>query len=104
MRRILYLLGAAWLSFSCLGCERLQSTIWQIEADIAYNQGQYQKSIEFYQKLIRLHPQNADYQWHLGLAYYSSEQKNGVKAQIARLERLGRQDLADDLRQLLKTP
>ena len=101
MRKVIYLLIMAGLFFSCLGCENIQSSLWQIEADIFYNQGQFKKSIEFYQKLIRLNPLNADYYWHLGLAYYSDNQKSKVKTQIGRLEALGREDLANDLQQLL---
>ncbi len=73
-----------------------------MQAESAYNQGQFGKAIRIYQDLIKISPQSADLHWHLGIVYFSSGNTDKVIVQIKRLRSLGEKRYADDLKQLLE--
>ena len=88
-------------SFIMSSCRKAESSWDLIKADTAYNQGNFEKAIELYKKLIEQDPQKADLYWKIGIAYYSNGEKFNTQKQIIQLKKLGKNDLADDLQQLL---
>jgi len=86
--------------FLC-SCERISTAMMLMQANTSYNQGKYDKAIELYQKLIEINPANPEYHYQMGLSYFSSGDKTKVQQKANRLRKLGRDDLAQSLEQLL---
>ena len=72
-----------------------------IKADTAYNQSHFKEAIELYKKLIEKDPQRSELYWKLGISYYSDGDRFNTRKQISQLRKLGKDDLANDLQQLL---
>jgi len=72
-----------------------------MQANTAYNQGQYDQAIDLYKKLVVENPNNPEYHYQLGLAYFSKGEKFQAQQKANRLRKLGRTDLAESLDQLL---
>ncbi len=72
-----------------------------MEAESAYNHGNFGKAVRIYRDLVEINPESANLHWHLGLAYFSSGNKDNVLVQIKRLKTLKAKKLADDLQQLV---
>ena len=72
-----------------------------MQANTAYNQGQYDQAIELYKKLVAENSNNPEYHYRLGLAYFSKGEKFQAQQKVKHLRRLGRTDLAENLDQLL---
>ena len=90
--------------FLCLvlcGCDPLKIAFGLLEAESAYNHGDFGKAVRIYQDLVEINPQSADLHWRLGLAYFSSGNKDIAVIQIKHLKALGAKKSADDLQQLL---
>ncbi len=82
-------------------CTKIENAWLLIKADTAYNQGNFPKAIDLYKKIIEANPEGADLHWKLGIAYFSNNEKENVKKEIAQLRRLGKKDMANDLEHLL---
>ena len=97
----LSLLAVSCLCFALCGCNQFKTAFGILEAESAYNRGNFGKAVKIYQGLIEINPQSADLHWHLGLAYFSAGNYDKVLVQIKHLKALKAQKLADDLQQLL---
>lgn len=101
MRRLIPMYVVLLLTLSLFSCEKIKSTWLVLKAETAYNQGNTKKAVELYKELIALNPTQPEFYWKLGIAHYSNNDKPSAQKQVARLKTLGRNDLADDLQQLL---
>lgn len=92
-----------WVCFCVFlcSCERIKTSMMLMQANTAYNQGQYEQAIELYKKLIATNPHNPQYHYQLGVAYFSAGEKFQTQQKARRLRKLGRKDLAEDLERLL---
>ena len=72
-----------------------------MEAETAYNQGNFDKALGLYQELSEQDPDDASLHWRLGTVYFSKGNKAKVRKEIKELRRLDHAELASDLEQLL---
>ena len=89
------------LLFGFSSCGKIQSSMDLICADMAYNQGNFSKAIELYQKVIADDPQKAEFYWKLGVAYYSAGDKPNARRQVTKLREFEKEKLASDLEHLI---
>ncbi len=101
LTRLLTVFYLLVFGLSASSCDQIQKSLDLLQADTAYNQGNYVKAISFYQKLVQNNPQDSELQWKLGIAYYSNNEHSNVEKQIEKLQKLKNQKLADDLKQLI---
>ena len=101
MRRLMLFCFLLFSFFILSSCGKVGASLDLIKADAAYNQGNFEKAIELYKKLIEQDAQKADLYWKIGIAYYSNGEKSNTQKQIIQLKKLGKNDLANDLQQLL---
>lgn len=92
----------AVLSFS--SCGQISYSLRYIAADAAYNQGKYEKAIKIYKELLEENPSEPMLHWNLGISYYSSGDLLNCSREAVKLRKLGKQDLAKDLEQLIAAP
>src|SRR3989338_2555324 len=97
----LTLLAVSILCLALCGCNQFKTAFGILEAESAYNHGDFGKAVKIYRDLVEINPESADLHWHLGLAYFSSGNRDKVLAQIKRLKALKAKKLADDLQQLV---
>ncbi|HOW35461.1 MAG TPA: tetratricopeptide repeat protein [Candidatus Omnitrophota bacterium] len=91
-----------FLSVLCFSsCQKLKTSWMMIDAEAAYNQGNAEKSIRIYKKIIEVNPQQADVHWKLGIAYYALGEKLNMEKEILALRKLNEMNMANDLQQLL---
>ncbi len=86
------------------GCTKIKRTVKQWAADVAYNQGKYDKAIMLYKELVEVYPDDSLLRWNLGISYYSNNDMLNASRQVIKLRVMGRDDLARDLEQLIKNP
>ena len=103
MRFVLILLVFLFI-LPLTSCDKIATSLRLIKADTAYNQAQFDKSIEIYKEVLENHPDDAQIHWKLGISYYSKGDLESVKKQVVRLRKLGAEELAQDLEHLLETP
>jgi tetratricopeptide (TPR) repeat protein len=72
-----------------------------MQANTAYNQGNYEQAIDLYKKMISIDQDNPDHHYRLGLAYFSKGEKYQAQRKANRLRKMNRTDLAESLEQLL---
>ncbi len=89
------------LSASLSSCQKIQTSLDLINADMAYNQGNFPKAIELYKKILSEDPGKADFYWKIGVAYFSSGDKPNARRQVTALRKAGKEKLADDLERLI---
>ncbi|MFA5059474.1 MAG: tetratricopeptide repeat protein [Candidatus Omnitrophota bacterium] len=97
--RIIFVVVACF--FLC-SCERIKTSMMYLEASTAYNQGNMGKAIDIYKKLLEVKPDDPQLHWSLGAAYFTKGDLYNTRKQIVVLRKLNRQDLAEDLEQLLE--
>ena len=73
-----------FFSTSLCSCEKVQKDLkvywWAKEARDAHDEGNYDKAIELYKKIIELAPDDAVAYWDLGIAYLDmDDEKNARK-------------------------
>lgn len=91
-----------FLSVLCLSsCQKLKTSWMMIDAEAAYNQGNAQKAVDIYKKVIETNPQQADVHWKLGIAYYTLGEKLNMEKEIVILRKFKEMNMANDLQQLL---
>ncbi len=101
MRKTLFLSLILLLSLTALSCTKLKTTLLEAQAMTAYNQGNIDRAIELYKKLVEINPTNGQYHWGLGTAYFSAGKPDNARWEVMQLRKLNRDDLADDLERLL---
>lgn len=89
------------LSFSSLSCAKVKSVWLSATAGSALDKGQYDKAIAKYEKLTELNPDDYSNYWNLGVAYARQKQYTKAQKQIAKLESLGKDDLAEELKKAI---
>lgn len=92
------------LSFLAIlgSCAKVEQSFTYMQAETAYNQGDLNKAVELYKKLLEKTPNDASLHWRLGTVYFSKGEKLRVQKEIIELRKLGRDDLASDLKQLVE--
>lgn len=99
------ILGVLYLLFLLLifsSCQKIKNSFVFFDAEIAYNQGNFDKAIKLYKQLLEKNPDDPNLHYQLGAAYFSKGEKLKVQKQIAKLRKLGKENLAKDLEQLLE--
>lgn len=93
-------------SFLCFflfsSCQGFDSEILYKYAQRLHDQGNYKKAISYYEKCVKLDPENAIIHYDLGVAYVDYQQYDKARQQIRTLTKLKRDDLAEELTKVLK--
>ena len=90
-----------------VSCQGFGEQILYNRADDAHRKGDYETAIRIYKKLLAEDPQdkvipnNALIHYDLGIAYIDSGNRQKVPKQIDILKKLGREDLANELKKAL---
>ena len=83
--------------FVSLSCAKAKSAILSEKAFRQHNEGNYDKAIVTYKRLIALDPKNAINYWDLAVAYIDKGDSKSAKLQVEQLRQLGENELANQL-------
>ena len=84
------------------GCNNAKIYWLTEKAKEAHDDGNNQKAIELYKKVIELEPNNPNNYWELGIAYLDSGEEEKANEVIAQLRKLGHDDYADKMEELIR--
>ena len=82
-------------------CKAIKIPWLQVQAETAYNQGNFEQAVKLYEQLIELKPDSDMYHWHLGICYFSQGKTYKAQKEVVQLRKIGAEDLAKDLEQLI---
>lgn len=100
MRRIFAICGCLVFFIFLVSCDQISRGWKGLLADTAYNQGNFDRAIVLYKELIADNPDDAHLYFKLGTVYVSKEDSFNIRRTIIRLNQMGREDLARNLRSL----
>jgi TolA-binding protein len=55
---------------------------------LSMQSGQYGRAVERFEELVKVHPQNLQGQFYLGVSYFESKEKNKAKAQFELVKKM----------------
>ena len=90
------------LQFFC-GCDQVKSYLWSRQAQEAHSEGEYQKAIDLYKKLIELEPSDPGHYWDLGIAYFDSGNEEKAREQIGKLRKIGQEEYAKRMEEVFRS-
>jgi len=101
-KKITGLLIFAFLVFSSVSCQKLGQEISYTKARNLHDKGHINQAIEIYKNLIKANPKNSEVQYDLGVAYADQRKWSLAENQVSILTDMGRGDLADILRTVIR--
>ena len=102
MKRFLFILLIIGMGAILSGCDQLKVAYWSAIAQSATNNGSFAKAEALYNKIVDLQPNVAENYWQRGMLYIAMKESRKVLQDSATLRKLKRNDLADQLEQLLR--
>jgi len=92
----------ALASLSCDSIKQLNQRVLYQKASTAHDEQNFDKAISLYREFLASEPNNALVNYDLGVAYTQKKDFSRAEAQIGKLKKLGRADLADQLLQVME--